>query len=451
MALTLEQQKRLSVSMVLSKEMGMSKFAAATFTHQWKRMHACNTAHLSEMLRAAIYHHIDDYRKQTYDTFGMGFLVSPASSSKSATLEPMELTLPFLEKVEVGYRRYTFAPYHNDKPPKTMHVRLRSGGIQVFFRGSWKPISAYLNEVGTENTVEQFDAELALRRQSEWWKNNGKTFDLNKLPAELREIVYGHVLPVMAQPHRRRKCKFVAPNHTMALMRTNKRIHDEVKHVLYQTKTFLIQHYPVMTKTVCNKLLQQNIRHLTLSFSNNGYLNLFHFDPKSITFPFPLIYPELREMKLKTFEFHIATPSYTQLIENACQVAAVDLILSLAWPSVKGHPIKISGWIKTSQKERIESLANDEKAAFDKWARLEKTLTGEDAATLGQYDVFNARIEEQEHGGVRLDGKACDDDDDSEENLGLGLVSMLKTDSVDYYLQCRCVTTCSAADWSCGG
>jgi len=459
MALNIEQKKRLGIFTVLTNEIGMAETAAATFTHQWKRMHACSTEHLSTMLRAAIYHEIDEYRLQTYQTFGMGVLVSPAPSKDlnfySPGPEPMELTIPFLGKFTVGYRQYEFAPYHGETPARTMRVRLHLGGIQVHFCGAWQPVAAYLDEVGTGST-ERFDAEVASTRQSEWWKVNGKTFDLKGLPAELRELVYGHVLPFVVQPHPRHKCRglsrlVVATKHTMALMRANKQIRDEMKHVLYSTKTFVIQHYVIMTKTVCNNLLQQHINRLTLSFSNSGYLDLFHFDQdSSITLPHPLVYPELREMRLKTFEFHIAAPSHIGEIEDACQIAAVDLILSVAWPSIKGHPVKISGWVKDSQKERIESLANDMKVPFDEWARLKKSLTAEDGASLSQYDAFMVWTEGEEQGGVRLDGKSWDDWEEKPE-LGLGLVPTLKTSTLEHHLQCRCPTTCCASTWTCEG
>lgn len=136
--------------------MGMSESAAATFAHQWKRQHACGIAHLTAMLRTAIYHEIDIYRKQSYETFGIGISVSAAERkdpvSKLSQVEPMELTLPPLGRVAVGYHQYNFAPYHNEMRAKIMHVRQHLGGIQVYFCGSWQQVSAYLDEVGTETS-----------------------------------------------------------------------------------------------------------------------------------------------------------------------------------------------------------------------------------------------------------------------------------------------------------
>jgi hypothetical protein len=166
MALTLEQKKSVIVKDTL-KGMGMTQSAAGAFSFKFRRS-GYNTAILSEMIRDTIYHDIEIYRKQTYATFGMGILVD-ASGPKDPVfeipqLESIELTLPLLGKVTVGYRQYEFAPYHNEQPWKTMDVRLHLGRIQVHICGSWQPVSAYLDEVGTD-VSESFNAEIALTRQ----------------------------------------------------------------------------------------------------------------------------------------------------------------------------------------------------------------------------------------------------------------------------------------------
>jgi hypothetical protein len=470
MALTLEQKKSVIVKDTL-KGMGMTQSAAGAFSFKFRRS-GYNTAILSEMIRDTIYHDIEIYRKQTYATFGMGILVD-ASGPKDPVfeipqLESIELTLPLLGKVTVGYRQYEFAPYHNEQPWKTMDVRLHLGRIQVHICGSWQPVSAYLDEVGTD-VSESFNAEIALTRQCEWWEANGKHFDMQKLPVELAEIVVDHALPVVAQPNPMHNCRRLskpavahialaqAPKHVrLALMLVNKRTHDITKRVLYKTKTFLIKHYPIMKKTLHTKFLTQNICNLTLAFSHSAYLHLFHFDPENVAVPHTYAISQLREMKLKTLEIHIGAPSqYAEsfLLEDACQVAVVDLIFNVAWPTSKGRPLKISGWVKNSQKKRIESLAKAEQLAYEKWAACKKAATGE-VSTLCQYDVFMARMMAEEQGGVRLDGEPWDDDDDLEgkREMGLGLMDRLTADGgLKHYLDCRCATKCSAADLTCKG
>jgi hypothetical protein len=472
MALTLNQKKDVVVMDTL-KGMGMTKSALAAFSLKFRRS-GYDTATLSEMLRDVISHEIEVYRKQTYATFGMVILVDASGSedpdSKVRKLEPIELTLPLFGKVTVGYRQYEFAPYHNEHPWETIDVRLHLGRIQVNFCGSWQPVSAYLDEIGTDMS-EPFNAEQALTRQCEWWKANGKYFDMQKMPVELAEIVADHALPVVAQPNPMHNCRRLsklalahiavaqAPKHMrLALMYVNTRTHDITKRVLYKTKTFLIQHRPILMKTLHTKFLTTNIRNLTLAFSHAAYLHLFRFDPKNVAVPHKYAIPQLREMKLKTLEIHIGAPSqYAEsfLLEDACQVAVVDLIFNAAWPTSKGHPLKISGWVKDSQKKRIDALAKAEQLAYEKWAACKKAATGE-VAVVGQYDVFVARMIGEEQGGVRLDGEPWDDDDDDElegkRGMGLGLMDRLTAaGGLKHYLDCKCATKCSAADWTCKG
>ena len=455
MEFTLEQRKRVVVIDTLMS-MGVTQSAAGTFDTEFRRS-GYNTAKLSDILRDAIYDHINVYRKQTYQTFGMGFLVSESGHkdpvSKVPQPEPVELTLPLIGKVVVGYRHYEFAPYHNEKREKTMEVRLRLGSIQVNFCGSWHPISAYLDEVGTAMS-EPFDAEIAMKRQCEWWEANGKSFDTTNLPVELAEIVFDHALPIVAQPHPMHKCRrlhrlAVRPTHTMALSLVNKRTHDITKHVLYADKTFFIKHYPIMKKTLNTEFLAQNLRNLTLGFSHSGYLHLFHFDHENVDVPHTYTNPQFRNLNLKSLEFHISAPSKiaeNYVLEGACQIAVVDLIFNVAWASIKGHPLKITGWAKDSQKKRIESLANGEKVAYKKWADLRETA-GNKFSTLSLYDAFVARMMEEEQGGVRLDGKAWDDLGERPEIEP----SALMADGLEHYLTCRCETKCSAEDWTCKG
>jgi hypothetical protein len=457
MTLTLEEKKRVYVASILSNEMGMSESAAATFACQWKRQHACGIAHLTTMLRTAMYHEIDIYRKYSYETFGIGISVSAAGRkdpiSKLPQLTPMKLTLPLFGSVAVGYHQYKFAPYHNEMHAKTMHVRLHLGGIQVYFCKLWQPVSAYLDEVGTDMS-EQFNAETALTRQCEWWKTNGKSFDIQNLPVELCEIIFDHALPVVAQPYPLHKCRRLSklvlpPRHAMALMRVNRRTHDITERVLYHTKTFFIKHYPIMKRTLNSRFLTQNIRNLTLSFSHSGYLHLFHFDRESVKLPHAYIISHLRKLNLQILKIHIAAPSKlaeTSILEGACQVAVVDLIFDVAWATIKGHPLGISGWVKESQKKRIESLADVERLAYEKWARLKKAVTGK-ASTLQEYDEFMTRMMEEEQGGVRLDGKAWGELD----GKLMGLASGLTIHNLEHYLECRCLTKCDAAGWTCEG
>jgi hypothetical protein len=449
MPLTKEQEMQSDfVMQFLRNDMGMTQSAAGAFSFKFRKQ-AYRIAVLSEMLQDAIQHHIDIYRKQSYAKFCLELAVFPSENAK-----PLVLPLQFFGAVQVGYHSYTFAPCHNDGPPKIMPARLLVGGIvQVEFCGSWQPLSAYLDEVGTER-IEGYNAPLDLERQLRWWHSNGKSFEIQKLPGELRNNIFDHALPVAIQPYphhnsRGLRRRVVAPKYTIPLMHADKQTYIEMKHVLYHNQTFFIKHVPVMLKTLGNKFLRQQITHMTLSFSHSGYLDLFDFDDEGVVFPHTYTLPGLREMReLKMLEFHINAPSRiaeAPALEGACQIAAVDLIFSVAWASIKGHPVKISGWIKDKQKERIESLANDEKVAYEKWAALTKAATNE-VSTLHQYDEFMARMESEEQGGVRLDGKPWEE---TEVKAELGYVSTLETHTLEHYLTCRCLKKCSATDWTC--
>jgi hypothetical protein len=430
----------------LRNDMGMTQSAAGLFSYKFRKQ-GFKIATLSGMLHDAIQHHIDIYRTQSYAKFCLEIAVYPSDDA-----EPMVLPLRHFGAVQVGYDSYTFSPCHNDGPSKTLPVRLNGGRVQVQFCGSWRSISAYLDEVKMHR-IEGFNAPEDLNRQLRWWKANGKSFDFQKLPGELRNTIFNHSLPDMIQTYPKHKSRglsrlIVAPKNTLALMHANKQTHDELSHVLYQRKAFLIKHRPVMFKTVNNKSLQQNINHLTLNFSSSGYLDLFNFDWETDILPHKYSFPGLREMKLTTLEFHINAPSpvaEAKVLEGACQVSAVSLVFIVAWASIKGHPVKISGWIKDSQKKRIETHTNNEKLAYEQWSGFKVAASGE-AGTLRQYDEFMAKMESEEQGGVRLDGKSWDE---TEVEGGLDSVPTHDNYTLKQFMVCNCSVTCEEKTWTC--
>lgn len=437
MSLVTNTKQLNGIMHLLRHDMGMSSSAAAATAWKWQK-HRSQNAYISTFLHAAIEHQIDTYRNQSFAKFNMAIAVYPAAGA-----QPIELQLPELGTVVVGYDEYVFGPQHNSEPSKSMRVRLSRRGIQVGFCQNWRSIAAYLDEVSTKLNY-QLKGQFALERQFHWWKVNGKSFNIMALPGELRNSIFDQILPSEARPFPASKCRRLPPSEIRKLppshasfMCINKQLYSEASARFYQTTPFLIEHRQLLSRTLRPKIICERMRHLRLKLTHDEYLDLFHFNSEG---PQTYIRQPLRELSLTGLELHISRPSQISQrpwLEGACHRAKVGLIFATAWASIKGHPITITGYVKDSQKAALEARLQHEKAAFDKWVAL-KMASGGGSSTLRQYDEFVKEVEEQNHGGVRLDGKTWEDVE-QESSLAPFLVTSL---------DCTCQTPCAAEGWT---
>ena len=445
----MKSKHMLSVRDLLRNQMGMSDTAASATALRAQRNDP-PTAFMRKFLHAAIENQIDEYKKQSFAKFGLDIAVFPTPNGMR-----LKLLVEHFGEVTVGYHSYTFRPNHNAEPLKTLRVRLFHGGIQVHFCGSWQPISAYLDEISTDWTYPA-PQHLELERQYYWWRSNGKSFEITKLPGEICNAIFDFAFPSEAQPFPSSRCLKrgrLVPTYQRsytALMRTNRQLYQESSDLFYKTTTFSIGHQKLFSKTLDNRFLRDRLRHVRLSLTHSGYLDLFSSKDEDFSTK-PCVKHQLREMSnLTSLVIHINPPSrITEKVwlEGACQKTAVNMIIDAAWPSIKGLPVTITGSVKDSQKKSIEARVRSERTLylfFEAWCRdVQKSCS------LRAYDAWMEGMRAEEQGGVRLDGETCADVRETETETETETLwwKNMSTQDLKLDLWCTCEKRCSADDW----
>lgn len=145
----------------------------------------------------------------------------------------------------------------------------------------------------------------------------------------------------------------------------------------------------------------------------------------------------LKHMRFTKLRLTIAPPSpatASGLFDDACQKAAVKWILEAAWPFVRGHPVELSGFVKTSQKVAFEEKCQAARTDFEEWKK------GNVDAGLAEENLAEYLQELDEDGGVLVD----DEKRAEVEKLKEAEKGTFKHPQ----LQCRCKVRCSLRHWS---
>jgi hypothetical protein len=442
MPLSAAQMSRAHVQHALQHDLGMSSSAASSFARTWAKQ-GCNVAALNTMVLAAIDDQVDIFKNKA-TTYAMSLVDVWVEPHPDAS--PLRSHIHQLGLVVVGFRCYIMRPLHNDGPPKSFAVRIHAGGLQIRFCTTWLPFDSYLAELSLERydrimSTTTSGAEV-LDRQLRWWRSNDRTFDFAGLPSELRNLVYDFYLQDPIMPYTRTRTsrvgRLAAPSkHRLALMRVNKQTHNELRYQMYLMHLFAFAYIPALRKALRNTTLLTNVTRITLAFTPSQLLAFFRFDldaePNQFQLPHA-VNRHLRHAPLKSLAFYFGPPSLIaeeEVLEGACQIKAVDLIMTVAWPSVRGHHVELQGFVKDKQKFAIEKAARIEEDKFKQWAAVVKAATGA-VSTLADYDEFESAMLADEPGGVRLDGKELED----EGPRVFGGVSVLSTVSLPEFLEC---------------
>ena len=434
-----------SILHLLRDKMGMSHAAASDIALHVSK-HNSPVAYMSTFLHAAIEEQIDEYRKQSFAKFGLMVSVFPTSKAKC-----IELFVEHFDKITVGYRSYVFNIQHNNTPEHPLHVRFHRGSIQVRFCSSWQPISAFLDEISTTWTYPE-SSDRQLERQYNWWKANGKSFKITQLPGEIRNAIFDCAFPAEAQPFpSTRKNNLVAPTFQRsytALMRTNKQLHQEASNWFYNTTTFTIDSRHLFSNTLHDKnhFLRDCLRHVRLSLTHSEYLNLFSPKYRDISTT-PYVKHQLRKMSnLKSLEIHFQAPSRFATktwLEGACQKTAIDMIMDAAWPSIRGLPVIIAGYVKDSQKKAIEAHVQSERRMYALYEAFCRDMGKQ--CSLHAFDSWVEWMMAEKQGGVRLDGEPwIEDEGEGSERLDW---NNMTTQELRELMWCRCEKRCSLDNW----
>lgn len=436
---------------VLKHTLGMSQSAAGTLANEWRVAsdNLKNDIAKWSILRAINYH-VDKYKARSFANFSLEVNVYPVTGSPA-------LRLPIAEfeggSLQIGYKLYIFQV---GDTRKVIRVRHQHGTVLVAFCGRFRPISTFLNEFhsiaeaiecieGVQVTEVPFDSKRAYQTQFDWWLANGKTFRIQDLPGELRNIIYGHVFGSSALPYPKHKCRFNSPTPraNTALMSVSKKLHSEASHIFYKDTTLRLEHGILTKKLLSNKHLRPKLSNLTLALTHSNFFDLFHFDVDTDAPEPDYALRPFREINLSRLVFHLAAPSRVadrEYIEGACQKAVVERIFEAAFPSIKGHPVIITGCIKDSQKAIISSRLDAAHQAFTKWSALKSVDEGDAAPKLSEYDAFMRNLANEPTGGVSLDdGEARIEDVDANAEA-----SFITSPS----LVCLCEVKCRRKGWT---
>lgn len=433
-----------AISDLLVYDLGMSTKAAAGVVWKWQKSDSKATVE-SYFIRTAILHQIDEYRAQNFTQFGVDISVYPARGA-----EVVHVDVPHVGKIAIGYNIYTFQPIHNEGPSKDLGLRLIRGAYtQVWLCQSWQPLSAYLAEVDTTRKF-PFHSQTELDRQDYWWRTNGKTFDFKDLPGELRNQIYDIHLPSVVEPfpsHRSRNVRVVPrfDHPPTALFKTDKQVKDEASDRFYKTSPFLIQHCTIFRKTLNNRDLRDRLHHLRLDMTHDELLTLFCFTPMG-TNTFKFVKHQFRKLNnLESLELHIKPPSKANemsWLDGACQKTFVDILMKAAWPSLKGLPVIITGYVKHSQMKVLKAQFTTERESYLSFKALAHSNHRD--GSLRAYDNFLADLKAEDDGGVRLDGSEAPDS--TEDTTGAAWSNM-SLDGLREAVHCSCKTPCSKHNW----
>jgi hypothetical protein len=442
-----KQKRTFGIYCLLQYTLGMDNAAAVVVARRWERTPSeSQNAFMGTFVQKAIEAQIDEYRKQSFAKFGLEIAVSTTpkplfdqSPDLPLKAKGRKITLQtrLFGKVEIGHESYYFEPQpqHVDKPQKRMRVRLCQGAVQVRFKSSWQPVSAYLDEVGTHRT--QSDSpQVELDRQYCWWGTNGKHFNFMKLPGELRNAIFDCVFPSETRSGCGKHGKLVPTfqQSYTALMRTNRQLHCEAGDRFYQMTTFLIGDCGLSSQVLNNRILGERLRHVRLHLTHSGYLDLFHYKREG-----QYVARQLRTMpNLASLEIHFNAPSSLEQkpwLDGACQRLAIDVIMDAAWPSIRGLPVILTGYIKDSQKKGIEARVKAERVLYG------LSLASGNCSSLRSYDASTSRMMAEEQGGVRLDGRPWEDD----TGLDWGSMSIWDKKAAVW---CECETKCTKDGWN---
>ncbi|KAK6438834.1 hypothetical protein LTR95_004969, partial [Oleoguttula sp. CCFEE 5521] len=295
----------------------------------------------------------------------------------------------------------------------------------------------------------------ALEKRAEWWSVNGQSFKILELPGELRESILHFVLegeievfPATARSKRRR-WRARKPEPTIGLLSTNRQVYEEASGVFYRRWLIKVANPMVLRLTLKNTRFATRIQKLEISLNHYDFLRFFGMDrdyPEDrLAYKYRSCAGMLRSMQLTSLELRFVPPGTTtswNWLDEACQKTVVGWILEAAWEHVKGHPVMLSGYIKTAQKTAFEGANAAWKAAYE----TKRKRYGLPISTLKVLDYdewLSGADEDVDGGGIRLQ---------TETERGGKVEEVTEYDgaieSHDLPARCSCKVRCAQETWN---
>nr|OQO08735.1 hypothetical protein B0A51_17884 [Rachicladosporium sp. CCFEE 5018] len=410
---------------------------------------------LSTLIRALLLRDTDEWRIRTYLNFTITITVK-ASFGATPVLDGED---------QIGWSAYDITLIDDDDSlafPRTLAIVYSQGQVRVVLDRKLQHVSAYLDRLAAHVEIKEKRLRIdkpkrryaALEKQAEWWSVNGQSFKLLELPGELRESIFQFALegeievyPATAKSKRRRwRARKSEP--TIGLLPTNRQVYEEASRVFYRRRLIKVANPMVLQRTLKNTRFTTRIQKLELSLNHYDFLRFFGMDRD-----YPedrLVYKHrscagmLRNMQLTSLELRFVPPGTTtswKWLDEACQETVVGWILEVAWEHVKGHPVALTGYIKTVQNVAFEGANAAWKAAW-KTKREQYGLLASTLKLLDYDEWLSGADEDEDDGGVRLQI-------DTESEVKVEEITEYdgQIESWDLPARCSCKVRCAQDTW----
>lgn len=235
------------------------------------------------------------------------------------------------------------------------------------------------------------------------------------------------------------------PNTRMLYL--SKQVYQGSSHILSRDTTFFVQHRGVLSSLLSAEKEPQfsRIRQLELALSHHEFFKTFGFRFNgNFEYAPSTAAKVLRKMTLNRLELSFNPPSKnpeSTLIDGACQKTVVNWILTAAWPWVRGHPVMVTGSVKTKQKAAFEASCSVERKRLEVWRKY-RLAAGFTEGTLEEYDEWVKWADDDDDGGgIVLD----------ERGRGMEMGRPPSISVVEVPPVCRCFPPCTLDTWTADG
>lgn len=401
----------------------------------------------------ALKREIEDYRLSSYHTFDIHVSAYPAAGAVYQSGS---------NGIWAGYSAYQLVQWSG--LPTTLEVLIDSSGKpMVKVEGKFQRLSCWLESLQAPANWfdEPGDTELAAdikqerwAQQSRWWLANGKHFVLLKLPAEIREIVYGYVFSDWIEPYPRARVRrldrssqaALAKKMQFKLLLTCKQVMHEASNILFSYTPFFVEHHSILRQVTNDPTLRARLRRLTIAFTHDQYLSLFRTytisDTGELENRKSISAEALKYMTLDSLRLVVDRPAPRTsqgAFAGACQVKFVEWLMESAWPFMRGQSVELAGCVKWRQSIAFRGRCK----AFREGLKLWNEFRIADGKPEGQLVEFLQEIDDddEEEGGVSL-SEPLNEKRMKDEALTPAQRRMYPD------LKCQCKKRCSPNTWS---